>query len=174
MKWVRFWPKPTRSFLFAEEGNVEFVHASSPAEIEQARDLFLEYAASLNFSLCFQGFDREVRELPGDYAPPEGRLLLAFVGKEPGGCVALRRFAPSVCEMKRLYVRPAFRGRRLGRALAEAIISEARSIGYGSMRLDTLPAMKEAIAMYESLGFRSIAPYRANPVEGALFMELKL
>lgn len=153
---------------------LNYVQAESPPDIEKARGLFLEYAVSLGFSLCFQGFDKEVRELPGDYAPPDGRLLLAFDGIEPAGCVALRRLSPGICEMKRLYLWPNFRGRRLGRQLAETIIEEARTIGYKFMRLDTLPAMKEAIALYESLGFVRIEPYYRNPVEGALFMELRL
>ena len=138
------------------------------------RDLFAEYAASLDTDLCFQNFAQEVRELPGKYAPPEGRLLLAMIDSDHAGCVALRKITGDSCEMKRLYVRPTFRKQGIGRLLADAIISAAREIGYHSMRLDTLSSMTAAIALYESLGFRRIAPYYHNPCPGAVFMELKL
>lgn len=152
-----------------------FRQAASPAEIVQARELFLEYAQSLGFSLCFQNFDKELANLPGDYAPPDGRLLLAEYEGQAAGCVALHKLADGVCEMKRLYLRPAFRGKGLGRALADRIISEARQIGYQRMRLDTVePVMKDAVAMYCRIGFREIAPYCKNPMAGALYMELKL
>ena len=128
----------------------------------------------LDIDLCFQGFEHEVAGLPGAYAPPRGRLLLALDGAVPAGCVALRPLAAATCEMKRLYVRPAARGRRVGRLLAETVLREARGIGYARMRLDTMPSMKEAIALYRSLGFLEIAPYCENPVAGALFMELSL
>jgi len=149
--------------------------AESPAQIAQARELFLEYAQSLGFSLCFQNFDQELAGLPGDYAPPEGRLLLAQYDDELAGCVALHQLEPGICEMKRLYLRPQFRGKGLGRILAERIITEARQIGYRRMRLDTVePVMKDAVAMYRKLGFKEVAPYRANPIAGALYMELEL
>ena len=149
--------------------------AELPAQIAQVRDLFLEYAKSLGFSLCFQNFDKELAGLPGDYAPPEGRLLLADFGGEVAGCVALHKFEAGVCEMKRLYQRPQFRGKGLGRVLAEGVIREAQKAGYERMRLDTVePVMRDAVGLYRKLGFREIAPYRANPMPGTLYMELKL
>jgi len=151
---------------------VKVIPAATPADVEQARRLFREYETSLGVDLCFQGFEQELAGLPGKYAPPRGRLLLALDDATPTGCVALRPLADSVCEMKRLYVRPSARGTRLGRLLAETIIGEARAIGYARMRLDTLPTMREAIRLYRSLGFVEVAPYYANPVKGALFMEL--
>ena len=154
---------------------LEFVQAESTAQINEARKLFLEYSDGLGLNLCFQNFEKELAELPGAYAPPDGRLFLASHENEIAGCVCLRKIGDGTCEMKRLYVRPEFRGKRIGRALAEKIIEEARSLDYDSMRLDTLPSkMSEAIKMYRSLGFREIAPYYHNPVEGALFMELML
>jgi putative acetyltransferase len=153
-----------------------FIHqAECPAQIAQARDLFLEYANTLGFDLCFQSFDKELAGLPGDYAPPGGRLLLAEFNRELAGCGALRRLDLHTCEMKRLYLRPKFRGKGLGRMLAEKLIADARSIGYQRMRLDTVePVMKAAVSMYRDLGFREIAPYRENPIPGALYMELSL
>ena len=149
--------------------------AKTPAQIAQARELFLEYANSLGFSLCFQNFDQELANLPGDYAPPEGCLLLAMQDGQPAGCVALHKLDGENCEMKRLYVRPQFRGHGLGLALAERVIADARQIGYKYLRLDTVePVMRAAVAMYRRLGFREIAPYRPNPIEGALYMELQL
>ena len=153
---------------------VTIVQASSADLVNEARRLFQEYADGLGVDLCFQNFDQEVASLPGDYAPPAGRLLLALDGALPAGCVALRKISGEVCEMKRLYVRPAFRGTGLGRRLAVAIMREARQMGYQRMRLDTLPSMGEAMRLYRSLGFREIGPYRVNPVEGALFMEAEL
>jgi len=149
--------------------------AESPAQIAQARELFLEYAQSLGFSLCFQNFDKELAALPGDYAPPAGRLLLADYDGQLAGCVALHPLEPGICEMKRLYLRPPFRGKSLGRALADRIITEARQIGYQRMRLDTVePVMKDAVAMYRKIGFTEIPPYCKNPIAGALYMELQL
>jgi putative acetyltransferase len=152
-----------------------FAQAESPAQITQARELFLEYAHSLGFSLCFQDFDKELAELPGHYAPPEGRLLLAEYESQLAACVALHKIDSAICEMKRLYLRPRFRGQGLGRALANRIIAEARQIGYQSMRLDTVePVMKDAVAMYRKLGFEEIPPYRPNPMAGTIYMELEL
>jgi putative acetyltransferase len=152
-----------------------FAQAESPAQIAQARELFLEYAKSLGFSLCFQNFDKELANLPGDYSPPDGRLLLVEYDGHLAGCVALHKLEESICEMKRLYLRPAFRGKGLGRAIADRIIEEARQMGYQRMRLDTVePVMKDAVAMYRRIGFREIAPYCTNPIAGALYMELAL
>jgi ribosomal protein S18 acetylase RimI-like enzyme len=155
--------------------NLSIIAADSPAQIALARELFLEYARSLNFSLCFQSFDEELTGLPGDYAPPNGRLLLAEYDGQLAGCIALHKLEANISEMKRLYLRPEFRGKGLGRALAEKLISEAQQIGYQRMRLDTVePAMKEAVGLYRRLGFREIPPYRENPIPGALYMELEL
>jgi GNAT superfamily N-acetyltransferase len=156
-------------------GSFSLSQAVSPAQIAQIRELFLEYAQSLSFSLCFQSFDKELAELPGDYAPPDGCLLLAEFENTPAGCVALHKLELGICEMKRLYLRPQFRGKGLGRTLAEAVIAEARKIGYERMRLDTVePMMKDAVALYRLLGFREILPYRENPIAGAMYMELEL
>jgi ribosomal protein S18 acetylase RimI-like enzyme len=152
-----------------------FQQAESPTQVAQIRELFLEYAESLGFSLCFQSFDQELASLPGDYAPPSGRLVLATHNGQPGGCVALHLIGGEICEMKRLYVPPRFRGLGLGRELAERIVAEARQIGYRKLRLDTVqPVMTTAVAMYRRLGFCEIAPYRENPIKGALYMELDL
>ena len=149
--------------------------AESCAQIEAIRELFLEYGQSLSFSLCFQSFDRELAGLPGDYAPPEGRLLLATHLDVLVGCVALHKLEAGICEMKRLYVRPLFRGKGVGKVLAERVIAEARQVGYKHLRLDTVESeMRAAVAMYRNLGFREIKPYRANPIESALYMELEL
>jgi putative acetyltransferase len=155
--------------------SIDLIQASLPQHIAEARTLFLEYGASLGFSLCFQSFDEELKSLPGAYGPPSGRLLLARYQDHAAGCIALRKLEPDICEMKRLYVRPEDRGLGIGRLLVERIIAEARAIGYKSMRLDTVEsAMKDAIAMYRKIGFREIAPYSKIPIESALWMELLL
>ena len=154
---------------------MNLIEAQTSEEVEQARQLFKEYAAWLQIDLCFQGFEKELAELPGDYAPPDGRLLLAYDDAQLVGCVALRKIGEGVCEMKRLFLRDKFRGKGLGRSLIEAIINEAKQIGYERMRLDTLPPkMDKAIALYRSYGFKEIEPYYNNPVPGAMFMELSL
>lgn len=163
-----------KSLLFASVQTSPAIEHASPEEVEAVRRLFGEYQESLGVDLCFQSFDRELAELPGDYASPGGCLLVARNGDEIVACVALRRLDPETCEMKRLYVRPTQRGLGLGRALADAVIDEARRIGYRRMRLDTLPSMTEAAALYERLGFQEIEPYTANPVPGARFLQLAL
>jgi ribosomal protein S18 acetylase RimI-like enzyme len=150
------------------------VQAISPAELEAARALFREYRRAIGVDLCFQGFERELLDLPGAYAPPQGRLLVALEGSAPAGCGALRPIAPGIAELKRMWVSPAFRGRGLGRAIAEALLAAARAQGYRAARLDTLDTMREARALYAALGFREIPAYYPNPLPGALYMELPL
>lgn len=178
------------------------VQADTKELISHAASLFREYASGLSVNLSFQNFEKELAELPGEYASPDGRLLLAFIDENhgasqqaslsvssasstsfassasfsprPAGCIALRKADSSTCEMKRLYVRPEFRGHRLGRTLALAAIQAAREIGYQRMRLDTLPEMAEAQILYRSLGFTEIPPYRFNPIPGTRYLELNL
>jgi len=148
--------------------------ATTPAQIDTVRALFREYADATGHCECFPGFAKEVAELPDQYAPPTGQLLLAEADSQPAGCVALRKLDDCICEMKRLYVRPEFRGRKLGCQLAETAIAGARRIGYGAMRLDTLPSMATARALYQTLGFRAIPRYNDNPSEGVIYLELRL
>ncbi len=147
---------------------------TSPAEIAVIRTLFQEYAAALDVDLSFQGFDAELRDLPGNYAGPRGALLLAEDATSVLGCVAVRPLDLTIAEMKRLYVRPAARKSGLGRLLAESAIAFAREAGYHRLRLDTLPSMARAQGLYASLGFQPIAPYRANPIPGTAYLELPL
>ncbi len=148
--------------------------AETDTDLELIRKLFREYEKAIGVDLCFQNFESELDSLPGDYAPPDGCLLIARFDNRPIGCVALRRIDSSICEMKRLYLKPDYRRRGFGRLIAEKVIDEARSKGYSKMRLDTLPTMIEAIALYESLGFTKIEPYRFNPIAGAVYMEKSL
>jgi putative acetyltransferase len=154
---------------------VNIILATTPEQLREVRRLFEEYAASLSFDLCFQNFQQELDGLPGEYASPDGRLWLAIDDNgASAGCVALRRLEPGVGEMKRLYVRPEFRGTGLGKRLALTVLERAVGIGYQRVRLDTTPEMAGAIRLYESLGFTRIAPYRPNPIEGALYLEIEL
>ena len=158
----------------AQDQAMELKAVTSLKDLEEVRVLLREYAASLDFDLCFQGFEQELADLPGKYAPPDGRLWLATCAAGPAGCVAIRKLDEGICEMKRLYVRPSLRGAGVGRLLASTAIAQARDMGYRLMRLDTAPSMTAAIALYRSLGFRQIAPYCHNPLPGALFLELRL
>jgi ribosomal protein S18 acetylase RimI-like enzyme len=157
---------------------LELSTPSRPEEIETVRELFREYAQALGVDLCFQHFDRELASLPGEYAPPRGALLLARADGEPAGCCALRPLDsadyPNAAEMKRLYVRKAFRGTGLGRELAEAALAAAREAGYSCVLLDTLNDMEAARALYEDLGFKDVPPYYHNPIPGAHYLKVDL
>ncbi len=150
--------------------HIKFVR--TPEEIEQIRNLFREYAASLEFDLEFQDFAEELQTLPGSYARPEGELFLCEEDGVSIGCAALRRIDPDICELKRMYLKPEWRGKGLGKVIAFEVIKHAQELGYKKIRLDTIATMKEAIALYEKIGFKEIAPYRYNPIKGAKFMEL--
>jgi GNAT superfamily N-acetyltransferase len=152
--------------------NSELIAVVREEDLDLVRRLFVEYQQDLPFDLAFQDFRRELASLPGRYAPPTGCLLWARCGGDPAGCVALRQIGEDLCEMKRLFVRPAFRGRGIGRAMANAIVEQARRIGYKRMRLDTV--LEPALSLYRSLGFREIPPYQPVPIEGVVFMELEL
>jgi len=150
------------------------IGAAGESDIPAVRELFLEYADSLGFNLCFQDFDEERASLPGKYAEPDGCLLVAKIGDKSCGCVALRRLEGRICEMKRLYVKPDFRKRGLGKLLVERVISEAKIRGYEFMRLDTIATMQSAIKLYKALGFYEIPAYTFNPIPGAVYLELCL
>ena len=172
----------------ANKRHLSIVPADNAVRIEAVRELFREYAASLSFDLCFQGFEEELARLPGEYAPWSGMLLIGLVDDQLAGCVALRRLegeaagshgelfgGSDVCEMKRLYVRPEYRGCGLGRVLVDAVLNSGAAIGYRVMRLDTVPSeMGAAVEMYRKLGFVEIPPYRKNPIAGAKYMEIDL
>ncbi len=148
------------------------IQAETPAQIENARRLFREYEAWLNVDLCFQSFEDELKNLPGKYAAPTGRLFLAFDGEKIAGCIAFRRIDDEICEMKRLYLREESRGAGLGKRLIERLTKEAKEIGYRKMRLDTLPEkMPRAVALYKEFGFQPIAAYYDNRHRETLFME---
>jgi len=154
---------------------LQIVPAESTAHLDLVRELLLEYWENRNLSLYVFNFDQELAGLPGDYAPPDGGLFLAYYNGGISGCVALRKLEPDICEMKRLYLRPKFRGKGIGKFLAQFIIAEAKKMGYKRMRLDTIQSnMQEAIALYRQLGFNEIAAYRVNPIPGVIFMELVL
>ena len=148
--------------------------ASSAPEIAAACEIIREYAGSLGVDLCFQNLERELAGLPGEYAPPRGRFLLACVDEKVAGCVAVRPCSAEICEMKRLYVRPPYRGLGLGRQLATTAVAEARAIGYREMRLDSLPFMEDAVRLYVQMGFRPCAPYYDTPIAGTRFLSLAL
>ena len=152
----------------------EFITAATEEDYREARILLREYEAEIEVDLCFQGFEEELDTLERVYGPPGGVFFLLRQEGRIAGCVALKDLGGGVCEMKRLFLRPGFRGGGLGRRCAERIVRTAREMGYRAMRLDTLPAMHAAIALYRSMGFRQIAQYTENPLEGALFMELRL
>ena len=154
---------------------IDIIGVETPEQIEETRRLFREYECLLALDLCFQNFEEELKNLPGKYAAPDGRLFLITVGGAVAGCIALRKLEKSVCEMKRLFVRENFRGLNLGKILVGKLLTEARFIGYEKMRLDTLPEkMPRAVKLYQSFGFCEITPYYKNPHQETLFLELDL
>jgi ribosomal protein S18 acetylase RimI-like enzyme len=163
-----------KTIVDSKEHIVEFKHIIGQDMIEEVKQIFLEYAQSLEIDLAFQNFETEFKTLPGKYGPPDGVLILALVDDKAAGCIALRKIAEDTCEMKRLYVRDDYKGLGIGRRLVTMLIEEASILKYHYMRLDTLSTMKQALNLYVSLGFYDIAPYVYNPIKGARFMELKL
>jgi putative acetyltransferase len=153
---------------------LKIIIARTEDHIKHFHELFKEYEKQLNVDLCFQDFETELANLPGVYAPPEGCMLLAEYDNKIAGCVTLKKIDEGICEMKRLYVRPDFRGKSIGRELSEAIVEEARKMGYAKMRLDTLTRLTEAITLYRSMGFKEIKPYVFNPLDDVVYMELEL
>ncbi len=152
----------------------EIVPVRGQEEIATVRALFQEYWDSFGFTPCFQNFGDELTGLPGKYALPDGRLAIVWAGSEPAGCIALRRFDDTRCEVKRLYVRPAYRGHGLGRKLLEWVLAEARATGYAEALGDTMPVMTDALAMYGRMGFERIAPYSDQAQSGAVAIRLRL
>lgn len=152
----------------------QIIQVVSGAHVELARALFIEYASSLNVSLSYQNFESELANLPGEYSPPKGALLIALENDQSAGCVALRKLTEDTCELKRLYVRPSLRRKGLGKSLVQSAIDQARRSGYVRLRLGTLPTMREALSLYRSLDFRQIKPYKLTPLRSAVFMELQL
>ena len=158
----------------SKQAIIEIKHLDSQGTINLAKEILMEYEDAIGVDLCFQNFREEVKGLPGKYAPPEGTFLLAFIDGQLAGCVALRKNLDKICEMKRLYVRKDFRKHKIGRMLVEAVIEEAKKLGYDKLRLDTLPTMQAAQRLYESFGFQDIEPYIYHPMEGTRYMELQL
>ena len=158
----------------AKPDTANIIQAMTPALYAMAKDLFIAYQQYLNVDLCFQSFEAELNNLPAMYGPPSGALLLAFYKQDIAGCVALRKKADGICEMKRLYVLPAFQGKGIGKQLATAIVAAGRQLGYTKMVLDTLDRLQPAIQLYEQLGFSRCSPYYHNPLEGVVFMEKAL
>ena len=153
---------------------ISYKISKSQKDFEKAKELFIEYKNSLNLDLCFQKFHEEISDLPSQYSEPSGCIILCYDNNEPIGCIALRKFEGNTCEMKRLYLRSEARGKGIGRVLANKIIEKAKQFGYKKIRLDTIVTMKEAIVLYKSMGFKVIAPYRFNPLEGVIYMELEI
>lgn len=153
---------------------IKYIKINGNEMMDEVKAIFLEYAASLDIDLCFQNFQQELDTLPGKYSPPEGAIILAKSGDKAAGCVALRKIDGDICEMKRLFVRDAYKKMGIGRRLVSLVLDEARELGYRYIRLDTLSTMKKAIELYTKFGFYDIEPYIYNPIEGARYMELDL